>query len=320
MMIAPACKHDQTRKFGKDRKSNPRVQCAMCGKTWTAKETPDLLGTMRIDLKLAEQIIKCLCEGNSMRATARLTNTNPHTVIDLMNLVGERCRWFMQQNMQGIAVEDVQIDEVWQFIYCKQKTAAREGFGPEVGDSYLFTAIERHTKLLLAWQFGKRDQWNTDTFCAKLRNATAGKFNLSSDGFEPYRSAVVRHLGDRVQYGMLIKIFGTASQDEQRQYSPAKIKATRKEQVWNLLDEKKICTSHCERQNLNFRTFMRRMTRLSNGFSKRWENHEAMIALYILHYNYVRVHGSLKTTPAVASGLANHRWTVRDLLERTSAR
>jgi transposase-like protein/IS1 family transposase len=233
MMIAPACKHDQTRKFGKDRKGNPRVQCALCGKTWTVA-APSLLGDMRIDLALAERIIKQLCEGTSIRATARLTNTTKKTVIRLMLLVGRRCDRYLQLTMRGVAVDDVQVDEAWQFIGCKEKTRGLKGYGPEVGDSYIFTAIERNTKLLVAWHFGKRDQWNTDIFCAELRNATSGQFQLSTDGFAPYLSAVVRYLGDRVQHGTVVKNYGKLSLDDQRKYSPSRIIGMKKEAVWNL--------------------------------------------------------------------------------------
>jgi transposase-like protein/IS1 family transposase len=317
-MIAPAWKHEHTKKFGKNKAGNPRMRCSLCGKTWTVPR-PSPLGDMRISLELAERIINQLCEGTSVRATARLTKTNVHTVIDLMVLVGERCARFMQNEFRNVAVEDVQVDEVWQYIYCKQKTAERKGFGPEVGDSYCFTAIERNTKLLLAWHFGKRDQWNTDIFCQKLSNAAAGKFQLSTDGFTPYPSAVVRFLRDRVDHGTVVKNFGTVNQDDQRKYSPGKIISMKRQVAWGTPDPKLICTSHVERQNLNFRTFMRRMTRLSNGFSKKWANHEAMLGLYIFHYNYVRVHGKLKTTPAVASGLTANRWTVRQMIEQTAA-
>ena len=256
MMIAPACKHDQTRKFGKDRKGQPRVQCGLCGKTWTVAP-PSLLGDMRIDLLVAEQIPKCLCEGNSVRATARLTNTDPHTVIDLMNMIGGRCgARYMDTEMRNITVEDIQVDEVWQFIFCKQKTAKLRDFGHEVGDSYLFTAIERNTKLLVTWHFGKRDQWNTDYFCAKLANATSGRFQISTDGYDPYRSAVVRYLRNRVEHGVVVKSFGTVSQEDQRKYSPTKIISMKKEAAWNLPNMKRVCTSHVERHNLTLRTFI----------------------------------------------------------------
>jgi transposase-like protein/IS1 family transposase len=316
-MILAACKHEHTKKFGKNRMGNPRMRCTLCGKTWTIAR-PSSLGNMRIDLSQAESIIKHLCEGTSVRATARLLNVSKNTILDLMILVGERCSRYLQLNLRNVAVEDVQVDEVWQYIYCKEKAAQRMGFGPEVGDSYCFVGIERNTKLILAWHFGKRDQWNTEAFCQKLRTATAGKFQLNSDGFDPYRSAVVRNLGDRVSHGIVVKTFGKTSQDDQRKYSPARIVSMKREAAWNLPDMKRVCTSHIERSNLNMRTFIRRMTRLSNGFSKKWANHEAMLALYIAHYNYVRIHGKLKTTPAVASGVEDHRWPVRELIERTA--
>jgi IS1 family transposase len=273
---------------------------------------------MRLDMDRAEMIIKCLCEGTSARVAARLAQVDRQTVLDLLRFVGERCARFMQNEIQNVVVKDVQVDEVWQFVYCKQRTANLNGYGPEVGDSYLFTAIERESKLLVAWHLGKRDQWNTELFCEKLRIATAGRFHLSSDRFAPDRDSIPRQLGSRVDYGMLVKIFGKNSADDQRQYSPAKIKGTRKEAIHNFPDMNRVCTSHCERMNLNFRTFMRRMTRLSNGFSKSWRNHEAALGLYIAHYNYCRVHGTLKTTPAVASGLTGQKWTVRELLEKSA--
>lgn len=316
-MIAPACNHDQTRKFGKDRKGNPRVQCCFCLKTWTVAE-PKLLGEMRIDQRTAEMVLKCLCEGNSVRATARLTGTDPHTVIDLMILIGERCKAYMESELRGLMVEDVQCDEAWQYIYCKERTAKARGFGQEVGDSYVFTAIERNTKLMLAWHLGKRDQWNTDVFCSKLAKATKGKFQLSSDGFQPYLSAVVRYLAPRVEHGTVVKTFSSPSQEDQRKYSPAKIISIKKEAAYNLPNMDRVCTSHVERHNLTLRTFVRRMTRLTCAFSKKWSNHEAMLALAICHYNFCRVHSTIKTTPAVASGVAPHRWTIRDLLEKTS--
>ncbi|MBI2823920.1 MAG: hypothetical protein HYX69_04410 [Planctomycetia bacterium] len=311
------CSHIDHKKFGRDRKGNQRYRCLLCGKTWT-DAVPSPLGVMRIDRKLAEQIIKCLCEGVSVRATARLTNTCKQTVIDLMLLVGGRCKRLLDSELRGLAVEEIQVDEAWQFIFCKAKTAARKGYGPETGDSYLFTAIERNTKLMVAWHFGKRDQWHTEAFCAKLARATSGHFMVSSDGWNPYRSAIVRHLGNRIEHGVVVKTFGPSPETDQRQYSPAPIVSIKKEQAFNLPKMDRICTSHVERQNLNLRTFVRRMTRLSNGFSKKWENHEAMIALYIAHYNYCRPHGTLGTTPAVASGLASHRWTVRELLEKSA--
>jgi transposase-like protein/IS1 family transposase len=316
-MVISSCKHDCFRKDGTDRHGIQRYKCSLCGKRWSESQ-PKVLGNMRIGLELAERIIKCLCEGVSVRATSRLCGVDPYTVIDLMLLVGRRCKVFLADILKDVPVADVQVDEAWQFIYCKAKTAKVGDFDADAGDSYLYTAIERNSKLMLAWHLGKRDQWNTDTFCQKLANATAGRFQLSSDGWQPYPSAVIRALGHRVSLGVLVKIFGKTQQDDARKYSPAPIIGIKKEAAWNLPDRDKICTSHVERQNLNLRTFIRRMTRLSNGFSKKWANHEAMVALYIAHYNFCRVHGTIKTTPAVASGVAPSKWTVRMLLEKTA--
>lgn len=186
------------------------------------------------------------------------------------------------------------------------------------GDSYVFTAIERSTKLLITWHFGKRDQWNTDAFINKLARATVGNFQLSSDGFQPYLSSVVRHLGRRVEHGLVVKNYGKPIQEDARKYSPARIISVKKSAAFNLPDMSRVSTSHIERHNLTLRTFVRRMTRLSCAFSKKWSHHEAMMGLAIFHYNYCRVRSTIKTTPAVASGLENHNWTVREMIERTA--
>jgi len=170
------------------------------------------------------------------------------------------------------------------------------------------TAVERNTKLVVAWHFGKRSQTDADLFCERLRDATTGHFQISTDGFAPYKQAVPVLLGGRVGFGMLIKIFGEAPEDEQRKYSPATIKAIRKEKVSGNPDSKRICTSHTERANGTMRTFIKGMGRLTCCFSKLWDNHEAMLELYFAHYNFCRVHGTLKTTPAVATGLADRPW------------
>ncbi|MCH7729787.1 MAG: IS1 family transposase, partial [Planctomycetes bacterium] len=252
----------------------------------------------------------------SINATARFTDCDKHTIFDLINIVGQRCKAFMESEIRGIMVDDVQVDEAWQFVFCKQKTTERKSYGPATGDSYVFTALERNTKLLLCWHLGKRNQYNTEKFCEKLRSATHGRFHLSSDGFTPYRTAVPNALAGQVDFGMIVKTYGEPSVDERRKFSPPKITSMAKHKVWGNPEEDKICTSHCERMNLNLRTFMRRYTRLSNGFSKKWANHEAMLALFICHYNYVRIHGTIKTTPATATGLESKPWTIRQMIER----
>src|SRR5207253_288581 len=205
-----------------------------------------------------------------------------------------RCKLWMERMIRGIHVEDVQVDEVWQFIYSKEKQAkdlrvqSFVGYGPEIGDGWTFTAVERTTKLVVAWHFGKRFQEDTDAFCAKLSEATAGRFQLTSDGYQPYLNAVANKLGNRVDYGMLVKIFGKSTAEDQRQYSPSPIVGAKKVKISGNPAKDRICTSHTERHNGSMRCFTKRMNRLTYCFSKKWDNHAAALGLYFAHYNFCR--------------------------------
>ena len=317
-MIAAVCKHERKQKHGKTKAGTARLRCKDCGRTFT--ESTALFDGMRIGMDRAEQIIKLLCEGMSIAATARVTYTDPHTVIDLMVLVGNRCEEFLEAEIQGVHVDDVQVDEIWQFIFCKHRTAELKNYVGGAGDSYCFTGIERNTKLLVAWHLGRRTQADTGTFCAKLRRATTGRFQLSTDGFGAYPQAIVWNFQGKVDYGMLVKTFGEAPKDDRRKYSPATIISAKKRAIYGKPDEDRICTSHAERMNGSIRTFVKRMGRLTYCFSKRWDNHRAALGLFFAHYNFCRKHRSLgRETPAMASGLADHAWTVREFLEAIAA-
>lgn len=268
----------------------------------------------------AVKVIEMLCEGVSVRATCRLTNTDKATVLDLMNYLGERCEAYMQENIKGVAVEDIQMDEQWQFILCKKATAKKLKYVGGCGDSYTYTAIERGTKLIVAWHFGKRDEKHTGAFIKKLAAATTGRFHLSSDGWTAYPMAVWQNLEDRVDYGMLIKIYGDGSAEDRRRYSPARIIESKRSRVLGVPEGKRICTSHIERMNGSVRTFNKRMGRLTYCFSKKWNNHRNSLAITFAHYNFCRTHRTLKgETPAMAHGLTNHVWTVRELIETVAA-
>ena len=293
------------------------MRCTLCGKTWTIPR-PSTLGDMRIGMDLAESVIKHLCEGTSVRATARLTTTDPQTVIDLMLLIGNRCKSFMEKDLQGIAVEDVQVDEAWQFVFCKERTAKLKGYGQETGDSYVFTAIERSTKLLLAWHFGKRDQWHTDTFCEKLERATSGYFLLSTDGYKPYLSAVVRFLGNRVEHGTVVKIFSNPARSEQRTYSPPKIIGMKKEAAWNTPDMRRVSTSHVDAAELEFPH-----VHASNDAAFKWlleEVGEPRSHARPLHLPLQLRAGAWHNQDDAGRGERRGKrcWTVRDMIERTA--
>ena len=312
-MIASSCSHEKKHVHGKNKAGATRYKCALCGKTFT--ESTNLLGGMRIGLDRAEQIIGMLCEGMSVSAVARLTDTDPHTIIDLMVMVGERCEAYMIENIRGVHVDDVQCDEIWQYIYCKSATAAEKKYVGGCGDSWCWTAIERHTKLLVTWHHGRRTMEDSGSFMRKLAVATTGRFHLSTDGYATYEPTVAWHLGQRVDYGQIIKVFGGTSKDEQRKYSPAKIIGTKRSAVLGKPDMGRTCTSHSERMNGSIRNFVKRMGRLTYCFSKRWDNHRAALGLFFAHYNYCRAHRSLKgQTPAMAHGLTTEVWSVQDLI------
>jgi IS1 family transposase/transposase-like protein len=317
----PQCSHERTKKAGVTKAGTQRHKCLNCGKRFTASTV--LFSGMRVGIEKAEQILGMLVEGMSVRATARLTATDPQTVLDLLLLVGFRCKKFLESTIQGVKVDDVQCDEIHQFIYCRRRTAQRLeaiGFGGPCGDSWCFTAVERHSKLMIAWHFGGRYLTDTIEFCRKLRHATSGHFHLSTDGYQTYNQAVPMYFAGQVDYGQLVKIFSRKGEDSVRAYAPPKIVSSRKEVVMGEPDKARICTSHTERQNGSIRLFTKRMNRLTYAFSKKFENHEAALALYFAHYNFCRKHGSLYVksqgarTPAMAAGLTDHAWTVAELL------
>jgi transposase-like protein/IS1 family transposase len=293
-VIAPACSHNYRRKYWKNRKGQQRYQCAACHAVFT-EEPPNPLGDMRIDRDRAEKILHMLVEGCSASAAARLTGTDIHTVLDLMVLVGERCHRFMDRTFQGLTVRNVEVDEVWQFIGCKDKTAKQRLYPDEFGDSYLFTAIERGSKLLFAYQLSKRTSEEAEHFCWQIAQRTIGRFALATDGFRPYFAAVYYSgMAGRVDYGQVVKNYGNVSKDDARKYSPAKIISCERKAVLGDPTRKDISTSIVERSNLSLRTFARRMSRLTCAFSRKWQNHAAAMALAICHYNFCRVHRTLQ--------------------------
>jgi transposase-like protein/IS1 family transposase len=314
-VITATCKHTRVQKNGKTPKGALRFRCAECGKSWT-EETSALDG-MRIGLDKAAQIIELLCEGMSVRATARVTGVSKGTILDLLLLVGPKCDEYMQANIKGVFVDQVQVDEIWQYVFCKNATAKRLKYVGGCGDSYCFTAIERSTKLLVCWHMGRRNEQHTDLFIQKLERATYGHFHVSSDGWKSYPHTIKKHLGHRVDHGLMNKVYGRSINYPISAYSPARIIGAYKTPMHgDLYQHDKICTSHVERMNASIRLFCKRLNRLTLAFSKRWDNHRAALAVFFCHYNYCRKHASLKgQTPAMAHGLSTEVWTVRKMIE-----
>jgi transposase-like protein/IS1 family transposase len=323
-MLCPTCQVE-ARKFGRDRSGNQRYQCQACRKTFSDRP-PRPLDEMRLPLDRALFCLQLLTEGNSIRATVRISGVAKDTVIALLVCVGEKCEALLRERLRGIEAKDVQADEIWGFVGMKEKTRNRKQLeSPEVGDAYCFVAIERHTKLILAWYLGKRDQCSTRDFIADVERSTRGRIQLSTDGFRSYPSAVQLAFSERgVDHGIVVKEYAT--KEDERRYSPGEVIGTIKTVCCGDPDPDKICTSHVERHNLSMRMQNRRLTRLTNAFSKKWSNHEAALGLYFAVYNYVRPHGTLtrdadgrKTTPAMSAGLTDHPWTLLELLQAAAS-
>jgi transposase-like protein/IS1 family transposase len=304
----------ECRKFGK-RKDRQRYQCTQCRKVFTDARDNTLDG-MYLPVEKAEMVLKLLLEGNSVASVERITEVHKATILKLLVLAGEKCERIMADKVRNVQVRDVECDELWAFIGKKQKRVRPED-DQNLGDAYTFVAIERHSKLVLNIAMGKRDQATTDVFVEGIRHATttSSKFQITTDGFAPYRSAITTTLHDRlIGFAQLIKVYRAASEGEAR-YSPAEVASVEVVPVMGQPDPERICTSIVERSNLSTRMGLRRFTRLTNGLSKRWENHWAAVAVWFTFYNFCRVHKSLRVTPAMEAKITDHVWSIRELLE-----
>jgi IS1 family transposase len=230
-------------------------------------------------------------------------------------LLARKCERVMAEKIRNVEVRDVECDELWAFIGKKQKRVRPED-DQSLGDAYTFVAIERHSKLVLNIALGKRDQSTTNVFVEGIRQATARTpFQITTDGFAPYRSAITTTLHDRLTgFAQLIKVY-RATQEGEARYSPAEVKSVETVPVFGQPDPERICTSIVERSNLSTRMGLRRFTRLTNAFSRKWENHWAAVCVWFTFYNFCRVHKSIRMTPAMAAGITDHIWSVCELLE-----
>jgi IS1 family transposase/transposase-like protein len=315
-MIVAACQHNETRPHGKDSKGQARRRCVLCGKTFVQKPAT-AYGNLRITDKEAATILGMLLEGMAIRSVERLTGTHRDTICDLLLRVGEKCERFMASAIRDVQVDDVQCDEIWSFVAMKDKQRTALGHSQDCGDSWTAIAIERNTKLVLAYEVGQRDGYTIRSFLRKLNNATTGRFQLSTDGLKTYTNNVPFTFGSRLDFGQLIKSF--SQMQSTIRYSPATIIASEKKAIFGNPDHDRICTSHIESFNQKFRMALRRFTRLTNAHSKSLDHHAAMQAIYFCYYNFCRKHETIKTTPAMAAGIADKQWTIIELLGKISA-
>jgi transposase-like protein len=262
------------------------------------------------------QVIAALVEGNSIRATVRMTGVAKNTVSKLLVELGNACEAYQDRTLRNLPCAKLQVDEIWAFCHSKEKNVAPEHEGIlGYGDVWTFTAIDADTKLVPTWLLAERNaNWAT-AFMYDLRSRMANPIQLTTDGHKMYLTAVTEGFADLdVDYAMLIKFYESESEGQKR-YSPARCTGTEKHVIWGNPDAKHISTSYVERQNLTMRMSMRRFTRLTNGFSKKLENMEAAVALHFMYYNFARPHQTLKgKTPAMAAGVADHVWTVEEIV------
>ncbi len=278
----------------------------------------NLIKLNKLSLNRQAQIIRVLCEGNSIRSTARITGTAVNTVVKLLKEVGAACLEYQDKVMRNLPCQKLQCDEIWSFVYSKAKNVPEEHNGEfGYGDVWTFTAIDADTKLVPCWEVGVRDVDCAYEFIIDLKARLANRVQLTTDGHGMYLEAVEHAFGPEIDFAQLVKRYGQAPEGEKR-YSPAKCIGADKRIVQGNPDTSKISTSYVERQNLTMRMSMRRFTRLTNAFSKKLENHEYALALYFMHYNFARPHKSLADpchrTPAMAAGLTNHVWTVEEIV------
>jgi transposase-like protein/IS1 family transposase len=313
-MVCHLCQAENAKKFGHTRDGRQRYRCRTCRRTFSERRARPL-GAMNLPIEKALLVLQLLCEGSGIRSIQRVTGCHQGTILKLLVEVGAGCEQLLSETVKNVAVEDVQADEVWGYVHCKEGTKERKKIGnPETGDAYCFIGLERHTKLVLAWHLGRRNTWDTHDFMEKLSTATAGRFQLTTDGLNTYPDSVEYNFGARVDYAQLVKEFGAEGGEEHRRYAPPRLIGAEKITVSGNPEESRICTSHIERSNWTLRGHLRRMTRLSNGFSQKRANLRAALALYFAYYNFCRMHKSIRMTPAMAAGVTRKPWTMSDLL------
>jgi IS1 family transposase len=260
------------------------------------------------------RVVSALVEGNSIRATVRMTGVAKNTVVKLLADLGSACEAYAHDKIRNVPCKSVQVDEIWSFCHAKAKNVPEEKRGIfGYGDVWTWTAIDADTKLVVSWLVGRRDGEHADMFMRDVASRVSGRPQINTDGFNAYKWAVSSAFNGEVDHAVVQKIYGQTFDDAGR-YSPPVCKGCKREKGSGNPDVSKASTSYVERQNLTMRMGMRRFTRLTNGFSKKVANLEHAVSLHFMHYNFCRVHQTLGRTPAQAAGLSEKRWTVADLV------
>lgn len=275
----------------------------------------------RLTTEKRAQILGMMVEGVSIRAISRMTGASKNTVVKLLEDAGHACMAFHHATVRNVKARRVQCDEIWSFCYAKAKNVPTAKAAPEgAGDVWTWTALDSDSKLIVSWLVGGRDAECATAFMLDVAERLANRVQLTTDGHGPYLQAVEEAFGNDVDFAQLIKLYGTPpGKSAEVRYSPAQCVGARKERFRGNPDPAHVSTSHVERQNLSMRMGMRRFTRLTNGFSKKIDNHCHALAIYFIHYNFVRIHQTLRVTPAMAAGLSVNLWSLEDVVRMIDA-
>jgi len=273
----------------------------------------------KLSIERQTQVIKVLCEGNSIRSTARITGTAINSVIKLLCEVGAACEKYQDKNLRHLSCKRIECDEIWSFCYAKERNVPEEHKGKlGYGDVWTFVAIDADSKLCLTWLVGWRDPENAFDFALDIRRRLSTRVQLTTDGHRMYLNAMGYVFGSDAYYAILVKLYGKLESGIEGKYSPPKCISAKAQRISGHPDLSKASTSYVERQNLTMRMQMRRYTRLTNGFSKKIENHKYALALYFMHYNFVKTHSTLANpyprTPAMAAGITDHIWSAEEIV------
>jgi len=309
------CCSGNCRKSGAYKNKNRIVQryaCDRCGKSFSESQPLDGL---RVDFKLASQVVHLLCEGMGIRAISRFTGLDTKTVMGILETAGEHCARFLDAKIRNVKSESVQVDEIHGFVYSKPQNTSRED--EERGEFFTYLSVDRLSKLIINWRVGKRNGENTVAFLEDLKNRMDGKFQLTTDPYVGYlRSGSVKKVfGDSIDYATERKIYGKTKTWGSRYFNPMVVVGIKRYPHLGWPNMKLATTCHAERTNLSVRIFTRRFTRKTLGYSKKLENLRHAVALFVCHFNFCRVHSAHKKTPAQAAGLTEKAFTITELLE-----